>query len=128
MTCACDAVIHDLSSNVRVAISNLIGEVASDDAPMWRTTSATYTAKQLRHEVASGTDLGRQYVSDLLRVARDMLARQARISPSVSADVAILDALRERGPMRNRELLEAADSRMHVVEPAAHNTVSKVTE
>lgn len=40
--------------------------------------SEGYTTKEVTDEIDSGTDLGRQYGTDLLRVARSMLAGAAR--------------------------------------------------
>lgn len=62
----------------RDVLSSLLGEIAPADSVAWRTADgASFTAEQLRREIESGTELGQQYASDLLRVARDMLARQA---------------------------------------------------
>jgi hypothetical protein len=62
----------------RDVLSSLLGEIAPADSVAWRTADgASFTAEQLRREIESGSELGQQYASDLLRVARDMLARQA---------------------------------------------------
>jgi hypothetical protein len=47
-------------------------------AVVWKTTSRQYTAQELCEELKAGSDVGRQFVSDLLRVARDLIARKAR--------------------------------------------------
>lgn len=62
----------------RDVLSGLLGEVSADTV-MWRSVSGdTYTASELREQIEQGTDLGRQYAADLLRVARDLLKRSAR--------------------------------------------------
>ncbi|SDY53481.1 DUF4276 family protein [Acinetobacter kyonggiensis] len=45
---------------------------------VWKTLDGnTFNALELSKEIENGTDLGKQYISDLLRIARDMLARKA---------------------------------------------------
>jgi hypothetical protein len=62
----------------RDILTNLLGEVTRGDAIVWRTMDGTaFTASRLRTEIEEGTDIGLQYASDLLRVARDMLERAA---------------------------------------------------
>jgi len=57
----------------------LINEVSNSNAVLWRTLDgAELTANDLRDEIQRGTPLGRQYISEILRVARDMIARQSR--------------------------------------------------
>jgi len=45
---------------------------------VWKTLDGNVlNALELSKEIEEGTDLGKQYISDLLRIARDMLARKA---------------------------------------------------
>jgi len=63
----------------RDTFSNLIAEIAPADTIVYRTVDgSTFTAEQMIHHIREGTATGRQYASDLLRVSRDFLARQAR--------------------------------------------------
>lgn len=58
---------------------SLINEVAKSDVVLWRTADGSeLTAKILLDEIERGTPLGKQYISEILRVARDMIARQSR--------------------------------------------------
>lgn len=61
----------------REAVARLLRELPPDTVA-WRTTSGSYTAEALAAEVESGTDVGRQYAADIVRVCRDLLGRQAR--------------------------------------------------
>ncbi len=62
----------------RDVLAGLIGEVLPADTVVWRTASgSSYTAAELRRQIESGGEAGRQYVSDLLRVSRDFLRRAA---------------------------------------------------
>lgn len=63
----------------RDVIANLVEEVAPPGMPVYRAADgSTYTAERMTREIREGSHLGRQYASDLLRVSRDMLSRQAR--------------------------------------------------
>jgi len=63
----------------RALMRNLISEVYPSSAPLFRSASGeVYTGEQMMQEVIDGTDIGREYMSDVLRVARDFLARQAK--------------------------------------------------
>ena len=63
----------------RDVISNLLAEVARGDAVVYRTADGdAITAEVMIHQINDGTDLGRQYASDLLRISRDFLARKAQ--------------------------------------------------
>lgn len=63
----------------RALMRNLISEVYPSSAPLFRSASGhVFTGEQMMQEVIDGTDLGREYMSDVLRVARDFLARQAK--------------------------------------------------
>lgn len=47
---------------------------------IWKTAQGeSFTAKELRKEVEHGTEIGQQYASDVLRVARDFLKTMANI-------------------------------------------------
>jgi len=46
---------------------------------VWKTLDGDiFNALKLSKEIEEGTDLGKQYISDLLRIARDILARKAK--------------------------------------------------
>ncbi|RVT93136.1 hypothetical protein [Sphingomonas crocodyli] len=63
----------------REVLRNLISEVYPSSKPLFRSASgAIVTAEQMMQEITDGTDLGREYASDILRVARDLLSRQAQ--------------------------------------------------
>jgi len=58
---------------------SLINEVTPADTVVWRISGGyNITARKLATEIEQGSDLGKQYISDVLRIVRDMLARQAR--------------------------------------------------
>ncbi|QXE92549.1 DUF4276 family protein [Geomonas subterranea] len=58
---------------------NLLDEVAPPDAIIYKTLDGKQiTANEMVRNVREGTELGYQYSSDLLRVARDFIAREAR--------------------------------------------------
>jgi hypothetical protein len=60
-------------------ISNLILEYYPPDQPIYRALDgSTLTGQEMAREVQAGTDLGLKYSSDILRVCRDLLARQAQ--------------------------------------------------
>ena len=66
-------------SITRDALTSLIAEVSPADTILWETSDGeSYTAAQLRRELEAGSEVGRQYASDLLRVSRDYLRRKAR--------------------------------------------------
>lgn len=45
---------------------------------IWRTANGeSFTADEVRKQIEEGTDIGQQYASDVLRVARDFLKRMA---------------------------------------------------
>jgi hypothetical protein len=62
----------------RDVIAGLVREVSPAKAVIWRTADGdTYTAAELGRHIEAGDELGQQYASDLLRVARDFLRRTA---------------------------------------------------
>lgn len=62
----------------RETLRNLISEVFPSSRPLFRAASgAILSAEQMMQEITDGSELGREYASDILRVARDLLARQA---------------------------------------------------
>lgn len=72
---ASESVGRSLSRNV---LSGLLAEVLPSETVVWRTTDGdAYTAGDLRHHIELGDEIGQQYASDLLRVARDLLRRAA---------------------------------------------------
>lgn len=65
----------------RDIIAGLVREIPPDEIA-WRTSDGTsFTSRQLVEEIEVGTELGRQYASDILRVSRDLLRRKAKRSP-----------------------------------------------
>jgi hypothetical protein len=63
----------------RDVFSNLVAEISPAATVIYRTVDgATFTAEQMIRHIREGTSTGRQYASDLLRVSRDFLARQAQ--------------------------------------------------
>ncbi len=66
----------------RDTIATLLRELPPEHVA-WRTEAQTsFTSRELAAEVEGGSDLGRQYGSDLLRVCRDLLARKATAPPA----------------------------------------------
>jgi hypothetical protein len=62
----------------RDVFAGLISEVVPADTVIWRTASGdSFKAVELRRQIADGTEIGQQYASDVLRVARDFLKRKA---------------------------------------------------
>lgn len=61
----------------RDVIASLISEILPSNTIVWRTTSGEYTAAELRQHIESGTEVGRRYAMDLLRISRDYLMRKA---------------------------------------------------
>jgi hypothetical protein len=58
--------------------ASLIGEFSPQDKIVYRTLNGKQlTAAQLMREINEGSSLGQHYVSDLLRIARNILARDA---------------------------------------------------
>lgn len=70
-----DGMARSLSRDV---LAGLIREVSPADSVIWRTAGGDdYTADELERHIEAGDEIGRQYVSDLLRVSRDFLRRTA---------------------------------------------------
>jgi hypothetical protein len=62
----------------RDTLAGLIAEVSPADAVLWETSNGeAFTAAELRRHIETGSEIGRQYASDLLRVSRDFLRRRA---------------------------------------------------
>jgi hypothetical protein len=62
----------------RKIFANLIKEVLYSDTIIYKTMEGTqFTAKEILSSVEEGGEVGKQYTSDLLRIARDFLKRQA---------------------------------------------------
>ncbi|MEM9538456.1 MAG: DUF4276 family protein [Cyanobacteria bacterium P01_E01_bin.42] len=72
--------LRSVSRNISLDVfSGLIGEVIPSDTIIWKIANGdTFTALQLRQEIEQGTEIGQQYASDVLRVARDFLKRKAK--------------------------------------------------
>jgi len=67
-----------LSGSVsRDAISTIVRELPGDSI-VWKTVDGTaMTAERLATEVIEGTEIGKQYATELLRVARDLIVRRS---------------------------------------------------
>ncbi|TCA97405.1 hypothetical protein E0H65_14130 [Rhizobium leguminosarum bv. viciae] len=64
-------------SDTRDVVSTLLRELP-DTKIVWKTmTGARISAGELAKAIADGTPLGNQYATELLRVSRDLIARQA---------------------------------------------------
>lgn len=62
----------------RDIFSNLISEIGAPETIIYRTLDGSnVTVAEMIRSMREGSELGRQYASDLLRVARDLLARKA---------------------------------------------------
>ena len=62
----------------KAILSNLVLEYYPADRPIYRALDGSvYTGQDMAREIQEGTEVGRKYSSDLLRVCRDLLARQA---------------------------------------------------
>jgi len=77
-----DSKFDDRDSQLRQldldVIRQLISEVYPSDSVIFRSADGnTLNAAEMMQEVSSGTGLGLEYTSEILRVARDLLARQA---------------------------------------------------
>lgn len=74
-----DLTVEALRGSIgRDAFSTLLRELPSAEV-VWKTVDGVQLrADELAREISEGTDLGKQYVSDVLRVARDMIARRAK--------------------------------------------------
>jgi hypothetical protein len=60
-------------------ITNLILEYYPPDQQIYRALDGSIlTGQEMAREVQAGTELGRKYSIDILRVCRDLLARQAQ--------------------------------------------------
>ncbi len=70
-----DSVARSLGRDV---FASLLAEVLPADTVVWRTSTGVYTAAELRKQIEEGTEIGRQYASDLLRISRDFLMRKAQ--------------------------------------------------
>ena len=63
----------------RDIIRSLISEIYPSSMSIFKASSGdTISAEQMMHEIASGSALGGEYATTMLRVARDFLARQAK--------------------------------------------------
>jgi hypothetical protein len=73
-----NAIAHQLD---RKLFANLIREVMPSQTVLYKTLDGRqFTAEQILENVQEGTNIGKQYASDILRVARDFLKRQANRS------------------------------------------------
>jgi len=74
-----DLAVSALEQSIgRDAFSMLLSEVPSDQVA-WKMLDGTQlTAGNLSREIREGTDRGKQYVTEVLRIARDLVARKAR--------------------------------------------------
>ncbi len=71
-----ESVSRSLNQDV---FTGLIREIVPADTIIWKTSEGhLLTAEQLREEIKRGTELGRQYAADVLRVARDLIKGMAQ--------------------------------------------------
>jgi hypothetical protein len=64
--------------NLKV-FAGLVDEVVPSDTILWKTSQGrTLTAEEISHEIESGSEIGLQYASDVLRVSRDFLKSMAK--------------------------------------------------
>lgn len=67
-----------ISQNIdRKIFVNLLNETTHSDKVIFKSSSGVYTTEQMIENIKNETELGKQYTSDLLRIARDLLMRQA---------------------------------------------------
>jgi hypothetical protein len=65
----------------RELLSNLVLEYYPPQKPLYKSLDGSVlTGCAMAEEIARGSEIGRKYASDLLRVCRDLLARQAQNS------------------------------------------------
>lgn len=69
----------------RKVFANLLREVPANTIG-WKTLSGEYTAEQLGDLILQGDELGLRYVSELLRLARDILAARAKQGEEGASD------------------------------------------
>ncbi len=60
-------------------VGNLLKSIANKDTIMLKTLDHEYTAADIENSITNGTDLAREYASDLFRVARNLLKHQASL-------------------------------------------------
>lgn len=73
-----ESIVESVGRSIsRDALAGLISEIVPSETVVWRTTSGDYSAAELRQHIESGTDVGRRYAMDLLRISRDLLMRKA---------------------------------------------------
>lgn len=60
---------------IKQAIINLIKELPEKHI-VYQTISYGFTAKELIEQIQNDSDIGKQYISELLRISRDLIARQ----------------------------------------------------
>lgn len=72
---------ESISKNLdRRIFINLLKEVLPSNKVIYKTIDGrTYTAKEMIDNIKSGTDVGKEYSSVLLRISRDFLIRKANI-------------------------------------------------
>src|SRR5277367_1694945 len=73
----------------------------SGDVVVWRTLDRTsYSAAQMLDEIELGTETGKQWISDVLRVAIDVLRREAKCG-NVMKKCKLCDFFIKEGYARN---------------------------
>ena len=71
----------------RDALSNLVEEVAPSTAIIYRTMDGVkMSASEMTRAIREGSPRGQEYASDLLRIARDLLANMAQDSTARGLD------------------------------------------
>jgi hypothetical protein len=63
----------------REMLAKLVRSYYPADKPIYRTmNNDVWTGEEMAQEILSGTDVGRDYITKLLEISRDLLARQAQ--------------------------------------------------
>ncbi|MEG1374423.1 MAG: DUF4276 family protein [Comamonas sp.] len=71
----------------RRLLGQLINETNPSSRILYKTLAGDrFTAERLADEISQGTPIARQYAADLLRVARELLAREAALDNKNAAD------------------------------------------
>ncbi|MEB3309630.1 MAG: TOPRIM nucleotidyl transferase/hydrolase domain-containing protein [Snowella sp.] len=71
---------EETASNMNLKVfAGLVNEVVPADTILWKTSQGqVLTAEQISHEIESGSEIGLQYASDVLRISRDFLKSMAK--------------------------------------------------
>lgn len=73
-----EEVQEPISQNIdRKIFINLLNETLPSNKVVFKSSSGVYTTEEMITNIKNETELGKEYTSDLLRIARDLLTRQA---------------------------------------------------